>query len=165
MREPTAVTRPYMPGYPIQPPDEGTGLLPWGWAVERLTTSRSYWLASIRPDGRPHVMPVWAIWLDDRLLFSSGLQSAKARNLLRDARCSITTDEATEPVVINGTAERATDAPTIERYAAAINTKYDQDIAVDFYDPSHNGLFAITPKIAVGMIEEDFGGSPTRWSF
>lgn len=165
MREPTAVSRPHMPGYPIQPADEGTGLLPWSWAVERLTNSVDYWLATIHADGRPHVTPVWAIWMEDRLLFSSGLQSAKARNLLRDPRCSVTNDVGTEPVVLDGTAERVTDPDTIGRFAAAINTKYDQDIELDFYDPGHNGMFAITPHTAIGMIEDDFGGSPTRWRF
>lgn len=165
MRSPTAVSRPHMPGYPTRPADQGTGLLPWSWAVERLTRSTDYWLATVRPDGRPHVMPVWGIWLDDRLLVSTGLLSRKARNLERDPRCTITNDEGTEPVVVDGTAERVTDRATIERYAAAINAKYDVDIAVDFYDPAHNGLFAVTPRSVIGLVEADFDGSPTRWVF
>ena len=56
--------RPHMPGYGILGPDGGTGLLPWSWAEERLRDSRNYWLATVRPDGRPHVMPVWAVWDD-----------------------------------------------------------------------------------------------------
>jgi PPOX class probable F420-dependent enzyme len=154
-----------MPGYPIVGPDEGTGLLPWTWAVERLTGSTDYWLATVRDDGRPHVMPVWGLWIDDRVWFSSGLASRKARNLLRDPRCTITTDRGTEPVVVDGTADRVTDAAPIATYAAGINAKYDVDIAVDFYDPAHNALFAVTPTTVIGMVEEDFGGSPTRWSF
>jgi len=35
-----------MPGYGTLEPEEGTGLLPWSWAVERLTSSRNYWLAT-----------------------------------------------------------------------------------------------------------------------
>ena len=46
--EPTA-SRPYMPGYGVQGPDAGTGLLPWAWAVERLTASHDYWVATVRP--------------------------------------------------------------------------------------------------------------------
>ena len=58
-------SRPYMPGYGPLDAAQGTGLLPWSWAVERLERSHDYWVATIRPDGRPHVMPVWGIWLED----------------------------------------------------------------------------------------------------
>ena len=71
--------RPYMPSYGI---DEATAtLLPWSWAVERLTRSHEYWLATSWPDGRPHLMPVWAVWMDGGLWFSSSVPSRKARNL------------------------------------------------------------------------------------
>jgi len=66
MQEPPA-SRPQMPGYGTIGPEEGTGLLPWSWAVERLSRSRNYWLATIRPEGGPHVMPVWAVWDQDCL--------------------------------------------------------------------------------------------------
>ena len=44
--------RPYMPGYGILRPEEGTGLLPWSWADERLRRSHDFWLATVWPDGR-----------------------------------------------------------------------------------------------------------------
>ena len=47
-----------MSGYGVE---EGGELLPWAWALERLTRSHDYWVATSRPDGRPHVMPVWAV--------------------------------------------------------------------------------------------------------
>ena len=78
-----------MPGYGILPSAEG--LLPWAWAQERLRASANYWLATTWPDGRPHVMPVWGVWLDGALWWSSGLRSRKARNLARDPRCTVTT--------------------------------------------------------------------------
>ena len=56
MSEPNA-RRPYMPGYGIVGPGEGRGLLPWSWAEERLIASHDYWVATVWPDGRPHVMP------------------------------------------------------------------------------------------------------------
>ena len=42
-------------------PRATTGMLPWSWAEERLTRSHDYWCATTWPDGRPHVMPVWAV--------------------------------------------------------------------------------------------------------
>ena len=44
------------------------GTLPWAWAEERLIRSRSYWVATVWPDGRPHVSPVWGAWFDGVLL-------------------------------------------------------------------------------------------------
>ena len=73
-------SRPFMPGYGILDADSGRGLLPWSWAVERLSKSRNYWIASTWPDGRPHCVPVWGVWLDDGFYFSSGERSRKARN-------------------------------------------------------------------------------------
>src|SRR3979409_796829 len=108
VRDPTPMepkaTRPHMPDYGIKGPTEGTGLLPWSWAVERLTASHDYWVATTWPDGLPHVTPVWGAWVDDAVWFSCGPNSAKARNLARDPRCSIATDKPSEPGVLDGTA-------------------------------------------------------------
>src|SRR2546427_4666203 len=67
-------SRPYMPGYGLPAADKGEGLLPWEWAVERLTESHNYWVATTRPEGRPHVMPVWGIWVESVFYFSTLLQ-------------------------------------------------------------------------------------------
>ena len=69
--EPVA-DRPWMPGYGTLPAADGTGLLPWSWATERLEAAHDFWLATTSADGRPHVMPVWAVWWRDALWFSSG---------------------------------------------------------------------------------------------
>src|SRR5207253_6140331 len=54
-------SRPYMPGYGL--PKGAKGLLPWSWAERLLNKSHNYWIATSRPDGTPHVMVVWALWL------------------------------------------------------------------------------------------------------
>jgi len=154
-----------MPGYGIQPADEGTGLLPWSWAVERLTSSRDYWLATTWPDGRPHVMPVWGVWWQDALWFSCGLRSRKARNIDHDRRCVVTTDDARNPVVLDGTASRLGTADVITGFNDTVNAKYDTEYSVDFYDPAVNGVFRVEPLWAFGVTEDDFTGSPTRWTF
>ena len=107
--------RPYMPGYGIAGPDEGSGLLEWSWAAERLTLSRNYWVASAWPDGRPHVMPVWGMWDDSTLWFSSSVASRKTKNLLADPRCVVTTEEASDPVVIEGRARLVTEQSVLQR--------------------------------------------------
>jgi PPOX class probable F420-dependent enzyme len=160
-----AAARPFMPGYGVLPADEGSGLLPWPEAEQRLTSSHDYWVATVRPDGRPHVMPVWAVWLDSRLWFSSGLRSRKARNLAADPRCSVTTDDARNPVVLEGQAQRVVEPAPIAAFVAAVNTKYSASVTVEFQDPAVNGTYALAPVTAFALTSGDFSGSPTRWRF
>jgi hypothetical protein len=164
MTEPRA-DRPFMPGYGVLPAAEGSGLLAWAEAERRLTVSHDYWCATVRPDGAPHVMPVWGVWLDGRLWFSCGLRSRKARNLALDPRCTLTTDDALDPVVVEGAAERLTDADRIAAFVGAVNAKYDAGMTVEFQDPAVNGTFAVRPVRAFALNHEDFTGSPTRWTF
>jgi hypothetical protein len=156
-------SRPHMSGYGVLGPDEGTGLLPWSWATERLTVSHDYWLATVRPDGRPHVMPVWGVWNDGGLLFSTSATSRKAHNLQAEARCTITTDNALEPVIVEGVAELVTDMRGIEAFAAQINSKYDTSYGLDFF--LENSSYRVRPSWVFALTEDDFNGSPTRWVF
>jgi Pyridoxamine 5'-phosphate oxidase len=134
-----AADRPMMPGYGVLPAHQGSGLIAWVEAERRLTVSHDYWCATVRPDGAPHVTPVWGVWLDGRLWFSSGLRSRKARNLAVEPRCTLTTDDAVDPVVLEGVAERMTDRAAIVPFLDAVNAKYDADLTADFLDPDVNG--------------------------
>ncbi len=157
-------SRPYMPGYGVLGPDEGSGLLPWAWAEQRLATAHDYWVASVWPDGRPHVMPVWAVWLETSVWFSSSRRSRKVRNLLGDRRCVITTDNATEPVV-EGVAELVGDRRQIGSFLDASNAKYATDYGIGFLDPAVNSTIRVRPRWVFGLDEADFSGSPTSWRF
>jgi len=160
--EPRA-SRPYMPGYGIAAPEAGTGLLPWSWAAERLTASHDYWVATVCPDGRPHVMPVWAVWDGGCLWFSSSPDSRKARNLARDPRTTVTTDDPSEPVVLEAEVTRIRDEAGNAGFAERVNSKYGTDYALGFF--LANATFRLAPLRAFGLTQEDFTGSPTRWEF
>jgi Pyridoxamine 5'-phosphate oxidase len=164
MGEPIA-TRPYMPGYGIRDSTQGTGLLPWAWAVERLERSHDYWVATAGADGNPHVMPVWGVWLEGALWFSSSRASRRARNLAIRSRCSISTDNAYEPVVIEGNAQPIGGLVELERFVGAVNRKYRTDYGLDFFAQPTNACFQVRPVWAFGLTEADFTGSPTRWTF
>jgi len=150
-----------MPGYGTLPADEGTGLLPWSWAEERLTASHDYWVATIWPDGRPHVTPVWGVWADGAVWFSCAPRSRKARNLRADPRCSVTTDNALEPVVVVGVAELVAGVEAIRPFADASIAKYGGDVSLEFY--AENATFRVSPSVVFALTEDDFAGSPTRW--
>lgn len=162
--EPIA-SRPYMPGYGTLPATEGSGLLPWSWALDRLTQSHDYWLATANPDGVPHLMPVWGMWHQDALWFSSANGSRKARNLSAQSRCSLATDNPIEPVVVHGQARRVTAAHELSAMLAAENAKYGTSYGPDMVDPAVNSVFALRPEWAFALDSSDFAGSPTRYAF
>lgn len=124
-KEPKA-DRPFMPGYGIS--EESDGILPWGWAEERLANSRNYYLATTRPDGRPHVMAVWGVWFGGRYYFSTGEGSQKARNLRVNPECVVATDVLTEAVILEGRVKKATGAKTLQEFARVYREKYDWEM-------------------------------------
>jgi hypothetical protein len=146
-------------------PDAGTGLLPWAWAREKLVAAHDYWIVSSWPDGRPHAMPVWGVWDDDGLLFSSSIRSRKVRNLLADPRCVVATQDTTDPVILEGVADTIVDPPALARTIELMNAKYATDYTVDFLDPAVNATVRVRPRWAFGLVQDDFAGSPTRWRF
>ncbi|MDQ4142218.1 MAG: pyridoxamine 5'-phosphate oxidase family protein [Actinomycetota bacterium] len=150
-----------MPDYGVVGPSEGTGLLPWSWAVERLSASRYYWVGTVGPDGSPHASAVWGIWHDDAVWFSCGGLSLKARNLDADPRCVVTTENPREPVIVEGLADRRSGRSDASRFSEHANPKYGGGYSIDFV--AANALYAVRPTRIFGMIEDDFTGSPTRW--
>ncbi|MDP9236616.1 MAG: pyridoxamine 5'-phosphate oxidase family protein [Chloroflexota bacterium] len=154
-------TRPYMPGYGILPAGEGDGLLPWSWAVERLAAARNYWAVTVRPDGRPHAMAVWGVWLDDRFYFTSGERSRKARNIATNAACSVAIECASdEIVVVDGTAAEERDAEVIQRFIAVYEPKYQWKM-----DPIPGAVYVVRPQAVFGIGATPFEGTATRWVF
>src|SRR5437763_10532134 len=98
------VERPLMPsGYGISAKAEG--FVSWTWVAEQLVASRSYWVCTTRPDGRPHAMPVWGLWLADRLLFSTDPTSLKARNFTDRPDVVVHLESGDDVVVLESRAE------------------------------------------------------------
>ena len=155
-------SRPHMPGYGLPDATEGQGLLPWRWAVERLEPARHYWLSTTRPDGRPHAMPVWGVWLDDCFYFSTGGESRKARNLAANAHCVVSVEAADGAVIVEGTAAEVQPETLSQTVFAAYQAKYDWEL-----DPALGPIFIVQPSVVLGFssIPGEFIGSATRWTF
>jgi general stress protein 26 len=94
---------------------------------------------------RPHSMPVWDMWDDSTLWFTCGVESRKARNLRADSRCVVTTQDAGDPVIIEGTAGFVTDSASIRRVLDLMNDKYNADRELSFLDPAVNATIAVRP--------------------
>ena len=151
-----------MPGYGILDVDSGRGLLPWTWAAERIAKSHNYWIATTRPDGWPHVMPLWGVWLGDAFYFSTGSSTRKARNLAANPRCVVCTECADEAIILEGLVEQVDDPSLYARIADAYEAKYDWRL-----EQATAPAYAVRPRVAFAFIEnaEDFAGSATRWRF
>lgn len=147
-----------MPGYGV-PPDL-KGVLPWKWAERRLEKAHTYWLSTTRLGGRPHAMPVWCVWLEGRLFFSTGRKSRKARNLARNPRCVVSTVVGKNAVVVEGTARRIRSASLTRRVSVLYSRKYSSPI------PAGEPVFAVEPQVVFGFTEtDDFLRTATRWRF
>jgi hypothetical protein len=134
-----------------------------------------YWQATAYADGRPHVRPILAIWLDEILYFVSQPTSRKARNLAAAAECTVTLDADDAHLVVEGTAERVADEAVLQRVAAAYLSKYAWEVTVreGVFDADYGAPTAGPPPYALYQLRPStvfaFGAdetwSPTRYRF
>jgi nitroimidazol reductase NimA-like FMN-containing flavoprotein (pyridoxamine 5'-phosphate oxidase superfamily) len=154
--------------------EEQRPLPPWPEARRRLAEADTYWLATVRPDGRPHVVPVLAVWLDGTLHFSAGAGTRKAKHLARDPHCVITTGAPALDLVVEGQAAKVRDDATLQRVAEVYASKYQWPVTVRdgaFWadgaptaGPPPYDVYEVTPTTAFGFgTDETFGA--TRWRF
>lgn len=155
--EPKA-TRPNIPGYGL--PKSTKGLLPWSWADQQLKKSREYFITTVRPDGSPHVMIIWGLWIDNAFYFSTGKQSVKARNLASNPKCVVSTGRADAAVIVEGEAESIKVPPELN-FFKTYEKKYKWDMSGMQEEP----VFAVRPRVAFGLVEKTFSKSATRWVF
>jgi nitroimidazol reductase NimA-like FMN-containing flavoprotein (pyridoxamine 5'-phosphate oxidase superfamily) len=151
--------RPFAPGYGIVGSQAGMGLLPWSWVVRKMNRCRTFWMATIHAGrARPHVMPVWGVWVDDAFFFSTGRKSRKGQNLAANPACTVANDDGEEAVIIEGQAKQVEDAVTLELVAAVYKKKYKMD-------PRSMGepIFIVQPSKVFAFIEKSFPKSATRW--
>src|SRR3954468_3932210 len=88
--------------------DDGIDQAPGAGGPDRHTC----WLATINPDGSPHVTGIGALWVDGAFWFETGGTTRKGRNLARDPRCTLSVATKEFDLVVDGTAARVTDPPT-----------------------------------------------------
>jgi general stress protein 26 len=102
---------------------------PWDETREALESAELFWISTVRRDGRPHITPLVAVWLDDAIHFCTGPTEQKAVNLAHNPHVILMTgcnrwDEGLD-VVVEGEAKRVTERSRLERLAAAWATKWD----------------------------------------
>jgi general stress protein 26 len=152
--------------------EPGATARPWAEVVDVLSKSEMFWLSTVRRDGRPHVTPLPAIWLDGALHFCAGAGEQKAKNLESNARCILTTGtnklRSGLDVVVEGAAVRVTDEAQLQRLAAMWKSKLDWRFEVAdraFRDPDGRLalVFGVTPTKVLSFGKEPY--SQTRYRF
>ncbi|HSJ82453.1 MAG TPA: pyridoxamine 5'-phosphate oxidase family protein [Acidimicrobiia bacterium] len=158
---------------------DGATARPWSEALAVIEQAEIFWLSTVRRDGRPHVTPLPAIWLDGALHFCTGPGEQKAKNIEGNPQCSLTTGSdqfrSGLDVVVEGRAVRVTDEPLLRRLATMWKTKLDWSFEVvpgGFRDPvvedtgegQIGHVFAVAPAKVIAFGKgEPF--SQTRYTF
>jgi len=142
-------------------PKETSALLDWNEIERRLRESQCYWLASVLPDGAPHVRPVWGVWIDQALFFDGIPEARWARNIALNSRVSVNLEDASSVVILNGTAEdlASTDVGLAGRIVAEWDLKYGRLTP----SPASDGIFRFRPRRASAWSQDLSDG--TVWAF
>jgi hypothetical protein len=151
----------------------GAAATPWEEARRVIEDAELFWISTVRANGRPHVTPLPAVWLDGVLHFCTGAAEQKGVNLATDPRCVLTTGnnawKAGLDVVIEGSAARVTDENRLQRLADAWESKYHGDWHFDVANGAFQGeggealVFEVVPTKIIAFAKGDF--AQTRYRF
>ena len=152
------------------------GARPTEWAdvVRHLEQADIFWVTTVRPDGRPHITPLLAVWLDDALCFCTGPTEQKAKNLAHNPQCSLTTGcnqlDSGLDIVVEGVAANLRDDTRLRLLATAYESKYGHDWHFDVRNGAfhHEGGEAFVYEVAPVTVYAFGKGEPfshTRWRF
>lgn len=157
----------------------GSAELPWSRPRDVLVTDSNspdltFFVATVRPDGRPHSAGVGAIWVDGALYFTSGPSTRKSRNLATNPACSVSVRLRGLDLVLEGEARRVTDSATLERVAGVYRTGgwpasvEDDAVTAPYSAPSAGPapwhVYRLTLHTAIGVATAEPYGA-TRWDF
>ena len=155
------VTRPTFPkGYVDHPVSE----VPWEYVEQRLRDSVNYWLCSVRPDGRPHVIPRWGVYLDGKFYYDGSPETRHARNLEANPNISLHLESGSDVVIMDGTSQPA--GKPAPEFAVRLAEAYRAKYASEGYSPEptqwdEGGLFVFTPRQCLAWTR--FFGNPTKF--
>ena len=152
-------------GYGVEQADE---YVAWEAIESWLRTSRHYWLATTRADGRPHVVPRWGVWLDGRFWYDGSPDTLHVRNLERDPRCALHLESGERATIVEGESQRSEpiEGALGERLASEFAAKYGSEYtpAPDAWsDEIAGGMRTITPVKVLAWTQ--FPKDLTRYIF
>lgn len=109
-------------------------------AADRVDAAQNVWMATVRPDGRPHLVPVWYVVNAGRWYVCTAPGSVKARNLSRNPQIALALEDGSNPYIVEGQAQRISpSAAIVDKFKA----KYDWDITTDTH---YSAVFEVTVR-------------------
>ena len=117
-------------------------------ALQKLESARNVWFSSVRPDGRPHLTPVWFVWHAEKFYVGIDPHSVKSRNIRHNPRVALALEDGTNPVICEGIA-RLVELPLSEPLLRAFFEKYEWDL---LKEEQYNQVVEITPQKWLGSV-------------
>jgi Pyridoxamine 5'-phosphate oxidase len=157
------VSRPQFPkGYVDKP----TSYVDWSWVATQLTDSKNYWLCSVRPDGRPHVIPRWGVYVDGKIYYDGSPETRHNHNIETNPHISVHLESGDHVIILEGTSVPA-GKPTA-KLGKKLVTAYRKKYAQLGYSPEPHqwdkgGLYAFTPRQCIAWTA--FTENPTKFTF
>lgn len=154
--------------------------IPWSRALEALESTeprtQTPFLATTRPDGRPHVAALGALWDNGKVYFVSGPGTRKSRNLAENPNCVVSMSLTGIDLVIEGVAGKVSDDQTLHRLAKRYadqgwaptveNGAFTHEFSAPSAGPPPWDLYEVTPSTVFGVLTAEGGpGGATRWRF
>lgn len=143
--------------------DREQRLLDWSHIDSRMSEAKNYWVATTRPNGRPHVTPTWAVWHDNCIYFDGSPETRRMRNIAANPHVAVHLEDGDQVVILEGVARPKRPSRELGRQLAAL---YSAKYAALGYSPEpdswdEGGLYVLEPTLAIAWTE--FGVDMTRW--
>jgi hypothetical protein len=150
---------------PDFPPEYGnpTERLVWRDVEQKLESATVYWIASTRPDGRPHVIPRDGMWLDGGLYYGGSPETVHFRNITQNPHLTVHIGDGQEAIIVEGVVEIEKPSKELaERLADESFIKYPQ---YGRLDPSlyAGGVSVLRPRRVLAWTS--FTENATRFRF
>ncbi len=148
------------------PRDYGTPkkTLDWASVRDRLERALQYWVATTRPDGRPHVIPIDGIWLDDVWYYGGSPKTVRHHNLEGNASAVMHLDDPMKAVIVEGECRAVSASPDLAQRLAAASQKYAAlGYSMDADSYSGEGLWALHPRRVLAWT--NYPRDATRFTF
>ncbi len=162
MSEPK-VSRPKFPDGYLEAPKN---LLGWADVEEHFAQAVNYWVCTTQPNGHPHVVPKWGVWLGRQFYFDGSPETKHARNLQSNPNVAVHLESGDKVVILYGTGQAIT-KPSSE-VAQAVAALYGKKYRKLGYAPEptqwdNGGLFSVTAHKVLAWTQ--FTEDPTRFIF
>jgi len=155
------LSRPKLPqGYADNP----VSYVDWEWVAAQMNDAKHYWMCSVRPDGRPHVVPRWGVFIDNKFYYDGSPETRHAQNIMENSQVSLHLESGSQAVIMEGSSKPAgqPDPEFAKKLAEAISGKYTSD----GYSPKpdqwdEGGLYVFIPRQCIAWTV--FYENPTKF--